>query len=74
MVSISGRKLNEKDQMMTYDIANIVLFVIAIAIIPGIAAYNHWKVGWVSRNKKRKIAEFIEKSADQQIQAKDGPE
>lgn len=59
---------------MTYDIAPIVLFVVAIAIIPAIAAYNHFKVGWVSRNKKRKIAEFIEKAAEQQIQAKDGPE
>ena len=59
---------------MTYDLTPIVIFVIAISIIPGIAIYSRWKVGWDHRRKQRKIAEFIEKAAEQQIQAKDGPE
>lgn len=59
---------------MTYDIAPIVIFVLAIAIIPGIAIFYKWKVGWDHRQKQKRIAEFIEKAAEQQIQAKDGPE
>lgn len=59
---------------MTKDIALLVFLVIGISIIPAITIYSHWKVGWDSRNKQRKIAEFLEKAAEQQIQAKDGPE
>lgn len=54
-------------------IALIIVFV-GISIIPGIALYSHWKVGWDSRRKQRKIADFIEKAAEEQIKAKDGPE
>ena len=60
--------------MMTKDTVLIALVVISIAFIPGIAVYYRFKVGWDSRRKQRKIADFIEKAAEQQIQAKDGPE
>lgn len=59
---------------MTQDTIFLVLVVISIAFIPGVAVYYHFKVGWDSRRKQRKIADFIEKAAEQQIKAKDGPE
>lgn len=59
---------------MTYDISPIVIFVVGVSIIPAIVAYDRLRSWWLYRNKKRKIAEFIEKAAEQQIQAKDGPE
>lgn len=59
---------------MTKDTIFLVLVVISIAFIPCIAVYYHFKVGWDSRRKQRKIADFIEKASEQQIQAKDGPE
>lgn len=54
---------------------NVVLlvFVIGIAIIPAILIFDKLSRWWDYRNKQRKIAEFIEKSADEQIKAKDGP-
>ena len=54
---------------------NILLLILAmsIAIFPGIAFFYKWKFGWDYKRKKQKIAEFIEKSADEQIKAKDGP-
>lgn len=75
MVSVTSIELNEKDQIMsTQNIVLVVLFLIGIALIPGVAIYSNWKIGWDSRRKQRKIADFIEKAADEQIQAKDGPE
>ena len=59
---------------MTRDTVLLILVVVSIAFIPGVAVYYHFKVGWDHRRKQRKIAEFIEKAAEQQIQAKDGPE
>ena len=58
---------------MTLDIVSYIILVVGLTIIPAITIYSHWKVGWDSRNKKRKIAEFLEKAAEQQIQDKDGP-
>lgn len=59
---------------MTSNTVLIILAVLSIAFIPGVPLYYHWKVGWDAKRKQRKIAEFIEKAAEQQIQAKDGPE
>jgi len=59
---------------MTRDTVLLILVVVSIAFIPGVAVYYRFKVGWDSRRKQRKIADFIEKAAEQQIQAKDGPE
>lgn len=60
--------------MSTQNIVLVVVFIIGLAFIPGLAIYYRWKVGWDSRRKQQKIADFIEKAAEQQIQAKDGPE
>lgn len=59
---------------MTQDTVLLVLVIVSIAVIPAIAIYGKWKVGWDANRKQRKIADFIEKAAEQQIQAKDGPE
>jgi len=54
---------------------NVVLFIfaISISIIPAIVIFHRLSRWLDCRNKKRKIAEFIEQSADKQIKTKDGP-
>jgi uncharacterized protein HemX len=59
---------------MLVDTTLIALVVLSVVIIPGLALYYHFKIRWDNTAKKRKIAEFIEKASEQQIQAKDGPE
>jgi hypothetical protein len=58
---------------MTSQNVVLLIFVIGIAIIPAIVIFDRLSRWWDYRNKKRKIAAFIEQSADKQIKAKDGP-
>jgi uncharacterized protein HemX len=51
--------------------ALLIFVAVGIAIIPGIALYSHWKIARDHRNKKRKIADFLEKAAESQLNAKD---
>lgn len=52
----------------------ILIVIISIAFFPCLSAYYSWKLGRDYMKKKRKIADFIEESAEKQIKSKDGPE
>jgi hypothetical protein len=53
------------------DTALLIFIAVGITIIPGIALYSHWKIARDHRNKKRKIADFLEKAAESQLNIKD---
>lgn len=59
---------------MISDTSLLILVLISIAFFPCVAIYSNWKIGFDHRRKKKKIAEFLEKAADDQIKGRDGPE
>lgn len=74
MVSLTSSQFTEKDQIMSNDMVMFIVLGIGFGIFPAIIAIDRLTLWWKYRNHKRKMAEFLEKAADDQNKGRDGPE